>query len=208
MKTISKLQYITTSAALAEQACLGGIDWIQLRLKNTTYADFYAIGREVKSVCKQFGATFIINDNVALAVEIGADGVHLGKNDMLPETARNLIGDRFIIGCTANTIEDIMRLSALPIDYIGLGPYKFTDTKQNLSPILGMEGYKRLFTRLQEENIIHYPIIGIGGITQSDLQQLSQTGLYGIAVSGAISNAVDKTGAAIDFKNRMFDLFY
>ncbi len=200
MKEISRLHYITTSAELAEKACMGGIDWIQLRLKNIPYADYYAIAKEVKTVCKQFGATFIINDNVALALDINADGVHIGRQDMSPEIARTLIGERFIIGCTANTAEDVIRLSVLPIDYIGLGPFRFTSTKQNLSPVLGIEGYKRIFARLKEENITPPPLIGIGGITRNDITALMTTGLHGIAVSGAISNATDVTGAAMAFR--------
>lgn len=203
MSVISKLHYITTSPILAEQACLGGVDWIQLRLKNVTYADYYAIAAEVKAVCKQYGATFIINDNAALALDISADGVHLGKKDMSPEVARKLIGSNFIIGATANTIEDVVRLSAMPIDYIGLGPYRFTNTKENLSPILGLEGYRQVFSTLALHNTATPPIIGIGGVTKDDIGALLATGLYGIAVSGAISAAADVTGAAIALINKI-----
>jgi len=200
MRTISKLQYITTSPVLAEKACIGGVDWIQLRLKNVTYADYYAIASEVQAVCQEFNATFIINDNAALALDINAHGVHLGRKDMSPEVARALIGNSFIIGATANTAEDVIRLSGMPIDYIGLGPYRFTSTKQNLSPILGLDGYKQIYTELQDAGITPPPIIGIGGVTKSDVEHLLATGLYGVAVSGAISNAPDVTGAAIALK--------
>ncbi len=201
MRQISKLHFITTSAALAEKACIGGIDWIQLRLKNIPYADYYAIAAEVKAVCIEFGATLIINDNVALALDVNADGVHLGKQDMAPEMARALIGSRLIIGSTANTLDDVIKLSGKPIDYIGLGPYRFTSTKQNLAPILGLDGYKKIFDELREEGILHPPIIGIGGITKSDVGLLLAAGLYGVAVSGAVANAEDVTGAAIALKN-------
>ncbi len=200
MTTISKLQFITTNAALAEKACIGGVDWIQLRLKNVSYADHYAIAQEVKAVCREFGATFIINDNVALAIDAGADGVHLGQKDMAPDTARSLAGQRFIIGSTANTFEDVARLSHMPINYIGLGPFRYTATKENLSPVLGINGYRSIFEQLHKEDIKYPPVIGIGGITLNDVTALMQTGLYGIAVSGAISAAADVTGAAIAFK--------
>src|SRR4051812_38446914 len=117
MKRISKLQFITTNAATAEQACMGGVDWIQLRLKNTPYDDYLAIALEVQAICKRYNATFIINDNVMLAYNIKADGVHLGKQDMPPDAARQLIGNDFIIGSTANTFEDIDYLAAKPVDY-------------------------------------------------------------------------------------------
>jgi thiamine-phosphate pyrophosphorylase len=167
MKPVSKLHFITTDAATAEEACKGGIDWIQLRLKNIPYADYYTIAGEVKAVCKEYNAAFIINDNVALALDIGADGVHIGKQDMLPDKARALIGAKFIIGCTANTLEDIVSLSGMPIDYIGLGPYRFTKTKQNLSTVLGLEGYQKIFAQLEERQTVPPPVIGIGGITEN-----------------------------------------
>ncbi len=201
MKPISKLQFITTNAMHAEQACRGGVDWIQLRLKNVSYNDHYAIAREVKAVCNKYNATFIINDNVHLAMDILADGVHLGKEDMPPTAARQLLGDRYIIGSTANTLADLYLLSAQPIDYIGLGPYKFTNTKQNLSPILGLEGYNDIFKKVKENGFNLPPIIGIGGIAESDVAELFSTGLHGVAVSGALSNSGNVTDAARRFMN-------
>ncbi len=207
MKPICKLQFITTNPRLAEQACLGGIDWIQLRLKNTPDDEFIAIAKEVQSVCKQFNATFIINDNVTMAFNLQSDGVHLGKEDMNPDVARELLGANFIIGCTANTLEDILYLSSKPINYIGLGPYRFTLTKQKLSPVLGIEGYKSMFLQLQQRHIDTPPIIGIGGITNNDVPELLTTGLYGIAVSGAISSTTNATLAAQQLKNSLLTIY-
>lgn len=207
MKPISRLQFITTNATLAEQACMGGIDWVQLRLKDCPDEEFYAIAKEVQAVCKQFNAIFIINDNVAVAANIGADGVHLGKEDMSPDTARELLGANFIIGSTANTYEDIAYLSTKPINYIGIGPYRFTATKQKLSPTLGMEGYKNIIDLLQQRQIKHPPLIGIGGITINDIPTLMETGIYGIAVSGAIAHAHDATAAAQQMKNSLFTTY-
>jgi thiamine-phosphate pyrophosphorylase len=199
MIEISKLHYITTSAALAEKACLGGVNWIQLRLKEINYNDHRTIAREVQAVCKAHGCTFIINDNVELALELRADGVHIGKEDMPPDVARTLLQDDFIIGCTANTLEDIVALSAKPIDYIGLGPYRFTSTKQKLSPILGAEGYVSIFDRIKELALQTPPVVAIGGITEEDIAILCATGLHGIAVSGGISSAAQPTDAAAMF---------
>ncbi len=81
MKAISKLHYITTNASMAEQACAGGVDWIQLRLKNVSYDEYKTVALEVQAVCKKYNATFIINDNIKLALDLGADGVHVGKED-------------------------------------------------------------------------------------------------------------------------------
>ena len=172
MRPISKLQFITTSPRLAEQACLGGIDWIQLRLKNTPDSEFQAIAKEIQAVCRQFNAAFIINDNVTMAFNLQADGVHLGKEDMSPDVARELLGSNFIIGSTANTFEDVVYLSSKPINYIGLGPYRFTSTKQKLSPVLGIEGYHSIFSQLKQSQKNIPPVIGIGGITNNDISEL------------------------------------
>ncbi len=200
MKPISKLQLITTSAAVADAACGGGASWVQLRLKDTPYPEFRNIAIEVQQVCRRHGATFIINDNVQLAMELVADGVHLGKNDMPAEEARALLGPDFIIGCTANTYEDVVRLSKLPTDYIGLGPFRFTGTKKNLSPVIGLEGYQRIIEALSNNEIPHPPLVGVGGITNKDVSDLIDAGLYGVAVSGAICNAADVTTATTTFK--------
>ena len=203
MKTISRIQYITTNATLAELACKGGINWVQLRLKNTPYEQFLQTAKEVQQVCKQYNATLIINDNVAIAKEIRAHGVHLGKTDMLPELAREILGANAIIGCTANIRGQIIKLADKPIDYIGLGPFRFTPTKEKLSALLGFNGYKRILKSLQEKSIKDIPIIAIGGITEYDIKALMATGIYGIAVSGAISNDDDVTNSAKRFNAEM-----
>lgn len=196
MKEISRLHYITTSADLAEKACKGGVTWVQLRLKNTSQEAFTKTALEVQQVCKQYKATLIINDNVQLALAIGADGVHLGKEDMPYGEARQLLGNGYIIGGSTNTLADIIRLSGEPVDYIGLGPYRFTTTKQNLNPIVGMEGYQAIFSRLKNTQISIPPVIGIGGIEEKDVTDLLSVGLHGIAVSGAISHATHPTTSA------------
>ncbi len=197
MKLINKLHYITTSADMAEQACNGGVKWIQLRLKNVSDVYYYNVAKDVHAICKKYDATFIINDNVQLALELKADGVHIGKEDTSPQDARAILGNGFIIGSTANTIEDVTKLSKMPIDYIGLGPYRFTDTKQNLSPVLGLKGYNDIFN---STNYIKMPpIIAIGGIRLEDTVSILSTGVYGIAVSGAITFAPNIEEAAKSF---------
>jgi len=200
MKNISRLHFITTSAAIAEQACAGGVDWVQLRLKDVTYDEYREVALEVQAICRKYEATFIVNDNIKLALDIKADGVHVGKEDDLPqEYADELLKRGGIIGCTANTIDDILHLQGRQVSYIGLGPYRFTATKKKLSPILGMDGYRSLFAEIKEKGLTVPPVIGIGGITTGDVAELLTTGLYGIAVSGAISGAADITTAAETF---------
>jgi thiamine-phosphate pyrophosphorylase len=195
---ISRLHYITANPAHAEKACTGGVDWIQLRVKNKSEEEWKAIAQEAKRICKMHNAKLIINDSVKLAKIIGADGLHLGKEDMPADEARKLLGPDFIIGGTANTFEDIQRLAALKVDYIGLGPFRFTQTKKNLSPLLGLHGYKELIKQCAIENIT-VPVIAIGGIQLNDVNNIMETGVHGIAVSSAISEPGDIALAATAF---------
>ena len=199
MKQISRLQYITTSAELAEQACKAGVDWVQLRLKNIHFDEYKALATEVHAICKQYGAKLIINDNVDVAMAIQADGEHLGKEDMSYAEARSLLGDDYIIGGSTNTLEDIIRLSREPIDYLGLGPFRFTPTKEKLNPIVGLAGYQRILHQIKASTIPVPPIVGIGGIEEKDVPEIVAAGLYGVAVSGAISHAAQPARAAEKF---------
>jgi len=202
---ISKLQYITANPAHADDACRGGVDWIQLRIKNKSEDEWKLIALEAKKICKARGAKLIINDSVKLAKIVGADGVHLGKEDMPPDEARKLLGPDFIIGGTANTIEDIQRLALLKVDYIGLGPFRFTNTKKNLSPLLGIQGYIDLMKECEAESI-KVPIIAIGGIQMEDVDAILETGIYGIAVSSAIGDSANISEAASEFIGKIKNL--
>lgn len=195
---ISKLHFITADPMHAEEACKGGVDWIQLRVKHKNEDDWKMIAEETKAICKKYGARLIVNDSVKLAKLVGADGVHLGKEDMPPDEARKLLGPDFIIGGTANTFEDIARLGALKVDYIGLGPFRYTQTKANLSPLLGVQGYLDLMKLCVLERI-NVPVIAIGGIKLNDVDEILATGVYGIAVSSAISHSGDVTATARAF---------
>jgi len=192
---ISTLHYIATTAEAAELACQGGVRWVQLRAKNLPAAEWKQRALDVQAVCRHHGATLIINDNPALALEIGADGVHLGQQDMPPAEARQLLGPQFIIGGTANTFADIEGLVAAGVDYIGLGPFRFTTTKEKLSPILELAGYVEVLAQCRAAGFTT-PIVGIGGIALADVAALLATGLHGVAVSGGIGSAADPAAAA------------
>lgn len=191
MKDISKLHFITqhlpelTHAQQAELACKGGADWVQVRVKNTAINEWEKIAKETLNVCHRCNSKLIVNDNVEIAKNINADGLHLGKTDTDPVLAREIVGDKMIIGGTANTWEDIQRLHKARVDYIGLGPFRFTTTKDNLSPILGLEGYKEIIKKCRLEGI-NIPIIAIGGIELNDIQSILNVGIHGIAVSSLI----------------------
>ena len=183
----------------------GGCRWVQLRMKDAPDAEFLRVGREVGRLCREFGATFLLDDRVHLVAELGADGVHLGKHDMPVAEARRLLPAERIIGATANTFEDIERAAASGAGYIGLGPYRFTETKRNLSPILGLEGYRRIFERCRTAGIT-LPVVAIGGISLEVLDQLAGTGIAGVAVSSGLFSQPDVTGTAGRFRAGLADI--
>ena len=173
----------------AKIALEGGCRWIQLRIKDAEEKFLEQMALRVQSMCREYGATFIIDDNVLLAKKIGADGVHLGKNDMPVAQARQILGEKFIIGGTVNTFEDILyHLKNGTPDYFGCGPFRFTSTKKNLAPVLGFEGYRDMVLKMREKGI-EIPLVAIGGITKEDIPQLLECGVSGIALSGSIINA-------------------
>lgn len=198
MKTIAQLQYIGAATAIHTQLQMieamlkVGVRWVQLRLKGETKAGIYEIGQQVRELCNQYEATFILNDHPAIAKAIGADGVHLGQKDMPTLQARELLGDHFIIGGTANTWEEVKQFSEEgAVNYIGLGPLRFTLTKKKLSPVLGIEGYQKMIDKCQKHDI-QLPIVAIGGIQIEDIADVMQTGVHGIAISSLLNNASDK----------------
>lgn len=199
-----RLQFIThyndhiSYVDSARIALEGGCRWIQLRMKHADVELFEECAIAVKAMCEAYGATFIIDDNVVLAKRIGADGVHLGKEDMSVGEARKILGDEYIIGGTVNSFDDILRhVNSSQPDYFGCGPYRFTTTKQRLQPILGMEGYSQIMQRMRELRI-DIPLIAIGGITKEDIPQLLTCGVDGIALSSSIINACDPIGEMQD----------
>lgn len=188
----SKLQYISQGNTIEEQlynihqALDNGCDWIQLRFKNGNSMELFTLAEAVKILCEEYLAVFIINDKVDLALQVNADGVHLGLNDMRIPDARNILGNHKIIGGTANTFVDVVQRAIEKCDYIGLGPYRFTNTKEKLSPILGLEAYLNILTKMQQQNI-ELPVYAIGGIQMADIEPLLDTGIHGIAVSGLLT---------------------
>ena len=168
----------------------GGCRWIQLRMKDATDDEVRPIAVEAQKLCRAYGAKFIIDDRVALVRELGADGVHLGKNDMPIREARQILGPDFIIGGTANTFEEAKAHYEASANYIGCGPFRFTTTKQKLAPVLGLDGYRQIIRKLRTANIT-IPVVAIGGITKDDIPAILQTGITGIALSGTVLRADD-----------------
>ena len=171
-----------------EIALQGGCRQIQLRMKDALVAEIEKTAVQAKKLCDEYGSDLYLNDHVDVCLKVQATGVHLGKSDMSPSEARSILGDKYVIGGTANTYDDIRRLSQQGVDYIGLGPFRYTTTKKNLSPVLGLDGYHKII-RLCKENEINVPIFAIGGITIDDIPELMQTDVSGIALSSTILNA-------------------
>ena len=177
----------------ARMALEGGCRWIQLRMKDHPLDEMEETGRQVQALCKAHDAIFVIDDHVELAQKLHADGVHLGLKDMPVHEARKVLGEEFLIGGTANTFEDILLHWRGGADYIGCGPFRFTETKKNLSPVLGLEGYARILRQMKEAGV-DMPVVAIGGITKADIPDLMRTGVQGIALSGTVLRAQDPAG--------------
>lgn len=173
----------------------GGCDWVQLRMKDRLnlevardVARFTMFDCDTDCVC-------CLDDNLEIALKAGIHCIHLGKNDLPVSEAWQIINKEkkeglFMVGATANTFEDIVRADREGASYVGLGPYRFTETKKNLSPVLGLEGYQKIMEQCRKVGL-KIPIFAIGGIRYEDIGPLMDTGIEGIAVSGAIIHADD-----------------
>ena len=187
---VSKLHYITQGNTPEEhleniqRVCASGVEWVQLRLKKVDPKTLLETAKKAREITGHFQTRLIINDHYKVAKEVNADGVHLGKSDACPLKVRAYLGKFYSIGGTANTLENCKTLLEKKVDYIGLGPFQFTETKKNLSPVLGINGYQTILEELKTET----PIIAVGGITLDDTTKIIHTGVYGVAVSAAITN--------------------
>ena len=193
MRAIQFITHNTGSIGYVEGARMaleGGCKWIQLRMKDASDDEVRKAAAEIQPMCKEHEAVFLLDDRVELAKELHADGVHLGKNDMPIDEARRILGEEYIIGGTANTFDDIQRIASQGADYIGCGPFRFTTTKKNLAPVLGVEGYRDIIAKMRNAGI-NIPMVAIGGITPDDIDEILATGVQGIAVSGTVLNADD-----------------
>lgn len=190
------LQFITHPSdrySIAEEvqmAIEGGCRWIQLRMKDASDEEVRQTALDIIPMCQETDTFLIIDDRVSVVNDLKVSGVHLGKDDMNPLEAREILGPHAIIGITANTAEDIIKYKGKDVDYVGLGPFHFTTTKKKLAPELGLEGYRSIVTQVRAAGV-ELPIVAIGGIGIDDINALMSTGINGIAMSGSIINAPD-----------------
>jgi len=207
-KPIASLQYLTqdlpdrTHEEQVHTACEAGMKWIQLRVKNKSLDDWLKIAKSARQITIEFNVTLIINDNVTIAKEIDADGVHLGQEDISWMEARKILGDEKIIGYSTHSLEDLLAAKNFNVDYFGLGPYSFTPTKENLHAVLALDGMKEIIQQAQVAGITK-PIVAIGGIQLNDVEGILRTGANGIAVSSAINLSHDPADAARKFLRQL-----
>ena len=205
---LSRIQYISHGDTVEEQkknilnALEAGCKMIQVRFKNGSKEAVLDVARQARVWCTYANAHLIINDSIEITKEVDADGVHLGLTDASVEDARKILGSAKIIGGTANTLEDVLQRIREKCDYVGLGPFRFTSTKVKLSQLLGFVGYQRVAKELEMAGL-SIPIYAIGGIVRNDVELLKKTGVYGIAVSGMISNSADKTTLISEIEQKL-----
>lgn len=193
MIQLPEIQYITRDHATcdhAEQAGLmfeNGISWVQIRMKKAKREEVIAQASKAVEYANKFGGKLIINDSIDIALETKAHGVHLGLTDMPVDKAREYLGDEMIIGGTANTIDQVILQIERGADYVGVGPFRFTTTKENLSPVLGLKGYSSIINELKNREI-STPLVAVGGILLDEIPTIIETGIKGVAISGALLN--------------------
>lgn len=184
----------------ARLALEGGCRWIQLRHKEADTETLLDEGSRIAALCRDYSATFIVDDHVELVEKLHADGVHLGQNDMPVADARRILGPAKIIGATANTFGTLLEAARAGADYAGVGPYRFTSTKKNLAPTLGLEGYDNIMG-VCRRNGIRIPVVAIGGIGPADIPAILRTGVSGVAISSTILGSPDPVATTREIIN-------
>ncbi len=167
--------------------CEGGARLVQVREKHLPAKEFYAEVVEALKVARSFGARLIINDRVDVALTVGAEGVHLGQDDMPPQTARAVVGQRMLVGFSTHGVEQASEAARLPVDYIAIGPVFSTKSKENPDPVVGLEGVRRV----REAVGPAVKLVAIGGITAETAPSVLEAGADSVAVIGALLDTSD-----------------
>ena len=183
-------QDLATLKRVVKKAVEGGVTMVQVREKHGDVRAFIERAQAVKNILKDTDVPLIINDRVDVALAVDADGVHLGQSDMPAIIARELIGPNKILGLSIENKEQLAEADSLPIDYIGLSAIFATPTKTNTKKHWGIEGLKMALKTTS------LPIVAIGGINESNIPQLSATGVHGLALVSAICHAEDSKAAS------------
>lgn len=204
MKYIEKLHYIThdiphlSHIEQAQLACEAGAKWIQYRCLSKNDEALLQDINAIAEICDDWGTTLIVTDHIHLNGKADIQGFHIENMDADFIALRKLVGNDITLGGSANTIENVIRLVRAGADYVGYGPFAETETKPNNYTLLGFEGYQHMVGALKAQ-AISIPVLAVGGIKIYDVEALMQTGIYGIAVSGALNFADDFIEAYQDF---------
>ncbi|WP_026897560.1 thiamine phosphate synthase [Daejeonella oryzae] len=208
-KYISRFHYLTqdlphrSHAEQTQIACEAGANWIQYRCFSKDDEELINEIHQVASICDDWGATLILTDHYHLLHLVDAQGVHLENIEADFKMIRERITDEKTLGASANSIDDIYRISTSGVvDYIGCGPYAFTKTKPNDYPVLGFEAYRSIISKMNDQQI-DIPLIAVGGIKPMDVDDLLTTGIQGIAVSAAINAEEDPYSAFKEFYKKI-----
>ena len=178
-----------TLYSAVEQSILGGVTMVQLREKDLAQEEFQKEARQIQKLCKKHQVPFLINDNVELAVEIEADGVHVGQHDMEAGQVRQKIGPDKILGVSAQTVEQALKAQAAGADYLGVGAVFPTGTKDDADAV-SLDTLKAIC------QAVDIPVVAIGGIKESNILDLKGSGICGVAVVSAIYAKEDPQAAA------------
>lgn len=182
--TNSKLISKQTLVEQVESALKGGVTCVQLREKDLDEKSFFTEALEINKLCKKYRVPLIINDNVNVAIQSGADGVHIGQSDMALSEVRKLVGDNMIIGVSAHTVEEAKLAEVGGADYLGVGAIYETTTNPDAT-FVSLNELKRIC------NSVKIPVVAIGGIDENTISKLSGTGVDGVAMVSPIFAADD-----------------
>lgn len=159
----------------------GGARMIQLREKHLEAREFFREAEAALRVARERGVRLIINDRVDIALMLGADGVHLGQDDLPPEAARRILGERALIGFSTHNVEQARLAASLPINYLAIGPVFDTSSKENPDPLVGLDGLSRV-----RQAVPSLHLVAIGGITPENGAKALAAGADSLAVIGAL----------------------
>lgn len=176
-----------------EDALKGGVTCVQLREKTLDEDNFLKEAREIRQLCRRYGVPFLINDNLEVAIACGADGVHVGQDDLPITEVRRRVGDSMIVGVSAHNVEEAKRAMDGGADYLGAGAVFGTTTKSNVTPLSHA-------TLREICEAVEIPVVAIGGITKDNLLRLHGTGVSGVAVVSAIFAAQDIQAACRELR--------
>lgn len=179
-----------------EAALRGGVSCVQLREKHLSESDFLREAIEIAALCRSYGVPFIVNDNVEVALRCGADGVHVGQQDMSAVEVRRRVGGRMILGVSAHTVQQVREAVQSGADYLGAGAVFPTATKTD-ADALSFETLREICRAAE------VPVVAIGGVTEQNLSQLAGSGVAGVAVVSAIFGAPDPCAAAARLRARV-----